>query len=101
MEFVPHHLPGLGMVYGVRLVEGRARDLVKSSLLASTLKKRSGALVKSWESRFCVLLPTQLLLYFESSEDTQPKGMVALHADTAVAPLEGDASIQQFYHKED
>jgi hypothetical protein len=76
----------LGLVnYWTPTLHGKkAQDLVPQSLIASYLHKESGFYSKTWERRFVLLMPTQLLLYFESPEDTEPRGMVLLSQDSTL-----------------
>jgi PH domain len=87
MELIPQVIPGFGHLYRISLHGKKARDLAPNALIASHLFKVSGALVRSWEKRFVVLLPTQVLLYFESPEDVEPRGIFCLDRDSAVNSL--------------
>lgn len=57
---------------------GSARALTRDATLAATLWKRSGALSKTWTQRFAVLKPLTALLYFESEDAAEPKGVMLL-----------------------
>lgn len=87
MEFTPIKL-GLGLggsMWSVGLhapAQALPRALGSPLALATHMHKLSGHFVKAWEQRFCVLLPTTLLLYFETPEDSEPKGIIVLGSDT-------------------
>lgn len=56
----------------------KPHDLARMSLVAGNLFKQSGHFNKDWATRFCVLKPVTLLLYFESDAEVDPKGVIML-----------------------
>jgi len=69
MELIPSKL-GFATTWSFSLHGQKAQDLVRHAAIGGYLSKQSGYLSKGWEKRFFVLVPVNLLAYFESPEDT-------------------------------
>lgn len=79
---------GLGTAFTINMHGETAGSLARVAQQSSTMMKRSGNFMKGWEERYVVLLQTTLLLYFESPDDTEPRGLLSVTRDSIVSMMD-------------
>jgi hypothetical protein len=110
MDLTPVKLPGLQPMWTLAIHAAHALDLGRKCLLQGRLHKVrtfqcfqafvltriyifkdmatfvqiSGHFSKAWEERYCCLMPGALLLYFDSPDDPNPKGVIPLSRDSVI-----------------
>ena len=88
MELTPVKIPGLQPLWSVTLYSPHAHDLSRRCLLKGRLQKVAGHFSKAWEERYFCLMPGSLLFYFDSPEDTAPKGIIVMNRDSVIEEAE-------------
>ena len=91
MELTPVKIPGIAKltsVWSLNLFSPHAHDLGRRCLFQGRMHKVSGHFSKTWEERYFCLMPGSLLFYFDSPEDSTPKGIVVMNRDSVVESTE-------------